>query len=181
MEIGGFDPQGTVTGVSRWELVGETTISSATNTYTFSSLTGNTAEVYRLSFNIVNDQAGASLYYLRPNSDNGANYGYQYLRGNGSTISATRATENNFLLGENTTQNYVCSGELLLYAKSGYVRTNIHTRASSITSTTVGIFDLFGESWNNTADGITSLVVVSNTASGLGVGSYLALYRKVDN
>lgn len=160
------------------ELVEETTLSSAVASYTFSNLNGNTDEVYILNFMIVNDQAGLSLYYLRPNGDNGANYGYQYIRGSASTVSAGRGTENNFLLSVNSSQNDLTMGSLLLYAKSGYIRTNIHDRAYNISGTTVTAVDLFGESWNNTSDEITSLVVASNTASGLGVGTYLALYRK---
>ena len=68
---------------------------------------------------------------------------------------------------------------MLISAKSGYVRTAINEHTDSIVTTTVGRMYLRGQSWNNTADEITSLVVLANQANGLGVGTQITLWRKI--
>lgn len=167
--------------VDTWELVEEKNIGSATNSTTFSGLTGNTAEWYLMTLMIINDDASGALYGIRLNNDSGNNYGRQLFRAVGSTKSATQGTSDNqiYLVSNTTTQNYYTFANILIAAKSGYIRTYVMDAAENISGASIsGIYRVAG-SWNNSADQITSIVVVSDQTSGIGVGSYIALYRKV--
>jgi len=179
MRAGKIRPQ---SGISdTWELVEETTVTVATNSYTFSNLSGNTDEVYRLVARFINDNASTNYYYIRPNADSGANYGIQILQGVSTTISALRYTAQSIWhLNYNVhAQNEMVHCDLIIYAKSGYARTTIDCEAGGITGTTVDETAIHGMVWNNTGTEITSLPVYSQRATGIGVGSYLALYKKV--
>jgi len=68
----------------------------------------------------------------------------------------------------------------LIYAKSGMPRIALSDFTGSIATTTIENVFLFGESWNNTTDNITSLVAVATKNGGIGAGSYLTLYKKVN-
>jgi hypothetical protein len=69
-----------------------------------------------------------------------------------------------------------------LYAKSGYVRTALIDGCNNVATTTVADIWMLGGSWNNTADNITQLDIVSSQANGLGIGTVIELWafrRKV--
>lgn len=147
---------------------------------TISGLNGDVDEEYELIIRDVGGNAGGSTVQIRPNNDTGTNYGQQYLFGSGTSTSAARGTHDVFncqwALG--TAQNNVSFGIFKLKAKSGYVRTLIQKTVENISGTTVGSIDIVGQSWNNTADNITSLVVLSAAANGLGIGSRVILLKK---
>lgn len=147
---------------------------------TISGLDGDTAEEYILRIKIIGGSLTSGYYLLRPNADNGANYGEQYLVGYSDTKEAGRYTNNTgiYLCGFTTAQNSVTISDILLYAKSGYVRTGIVKTCNSVATTTINHIWQSGESWNNTADNITSLVITASVANGLGVGSVIELYAK---
>lgn len=155
-------------------------ITTATSSVTFSSLNGNTDEIYEIRARIVNNFAGGTNTYILPNNDTGTSYGYQYVYGTNTTTSAGRSTAaSGIYLAQNAATNDLSQGSGFLYAKSGYVRTHINNHSLGAATTTITGLMMFGNCWNNTADNITSLVIVSNQASGLGVGSVIELYRKV--
>ena len=144
-------------------------------------LEGDTDEVYELDCNIVNGYSGAILVGVRPNNDTtDANYGFQQLYGGSTTIAAQRGTSNpGIYIASISTIDYYSQGKMIIYAKSGYVRTALNKHSTSIAGTTVTYIHMFGSSWNNSGDEITSLNVVSNQTGGLGIGSVISLYRKV--
>ena len=131
--------------------------------------------------NIINGYSGAILVGVRPNNDTtNANYGFQQLYGGSTTIAAQRGTSNpGIYIASISTVDYYSQGRMILYAKSGYIRTALNEHSTSVAGTTVTYIQTFGSSWNNTADEITSLTVVSNQTGGLGIGSVISLYRKV--
>ena len=70
--------------------------------------------------------------------------------------------------------------EALIYAKSGYTRTVLHSSIYYASGTTVTGLEVRGSSWNNTADNITSIVIGASTTNGLGVGTSIELWKKVN-
>ena len=181
MISGLITPQGTDSfKADTWVKVYENTLTSAQTSVTISGLDGDTDVMYRLSCRFINGYSGASTYQLQPNNDTGTNYGHQRLSGDNTAVSAYRITTDTKLnLGYVAVQNNICQSEMILYAKSGYVRLALGTEAEGITGTTVAGIYLRGLSWNNTADNITSLVISSNQTNGLGIGSYIYLEKLV--
>jgi len=158
-----------------WKKIYETTLTDAATSVTISSLDGNTDEEYRLIIRATNSNISDSNIGIRPNNDSGSNYGYQYLYGNDTTIGAARTTFNYFRLGAYFYRNF---SDTLIHAKSGYVRTAITTYLTKDEST-IFIIGTFGQVWNNTADNITSVVIVSDATNGLGIGTVIELWKKI--
>lgn len=148
---------------------------SAVTSKTFSNLLGDTDLVYYIKARIVNGYAGATLYTVRLNNDSGTNYGHQYFFGLSTSAGAGRGTHTGILFANAASGNISC-GELLLNAKSGVVRTIVNSYAESIAGTTITYIYEMGQSWNNTADQITSLVVLANQTNGIGIGSEISLW-----
>ena len=177
MKIGTMD--GLIDGLSQ-VVYDSGELTSADTSITISGLTGNTAEEYILIYRFVSDYAAAAVYGLRPNNDSGSNYGFQRLRGRDSTPEAIRATPTSFALTTGLAQNSLTMGEANLYAKSGYVRTLINFAVDDVVGTTIDKIASYAESWTNTADEITSLVVFADNTDGIGIGSRIILLKKVD-
>jgi len=179
MKLGNIDPQVSI-DYDTTEKIFETTVTgSAVTSIDITGLSGNTDEQYMLDCNIVNGYDGGMAVNVRCNGDSGTNYGRQELYGSSTTIGASRATSTHFFLTGATSSGNVGIGTLLLHAKSGHVRTAINSRAREITGTTVTNLDAIGQSWNNTADEITSLGIETEQPEALGVGTSISLYRKV--
>ena len=160
-----------------WERIYDSTLSSAATSVTISGLEGNTDVLYRL---IVRSVKGTNSgnNAIRPNSDSGNNYGSQYLKGQNTTASSLRGTADNYIyLGTTTNADDMAMSDTLIYAKSGYERTILALIVSAVNGTTVDTTQIQGNSWNNTADEITSLLVYSTGVDGLGIGTHIELYR----
>jgi hypothetical protein len=180
MKTGKLNIQGSLQA-DTWERIFDTTLVAAATSVTISGLHGDTDEEYELEARIVNGYNGAASYLVRCNNDTGSNYGSQNLAGENSTVSASRDSGalTSWFFGYGSALNNLNQSEMLISAKSGYVRTAINEHTDSIVTTTVGRMYLRGQSWNNTADEITSLVVLANQANGLGVGTQITLWRKI--
>ena len=163
-----------------WVKVYETTLTSAATFVTISSLTGNTAIDYMLSIRCVNGYDGAIIVYLYPNNDTtSANYGWQSLIGQDSSTLAQRSNAS-IRIGESDALGNMFWANTILCAKSGYVRTAINNQSYRITGTTVYTREITGQVWSNTADEITSLVITASQTDGLGAGTYICLYKRLD-
>lgn len=161
------------------EIYNHTVTGSAVTSLTIPSLTGNTDVIYRLKARIVNGYSGGTTFYVRPNNDSGTNYGFQYIDGANTSATAGRNTSQTYLLniGQGGTLNDVSQGEMLIYAKSGFVRTCINEMVANIAGTTVGEIQLMGQSHNDTTNEYTSLVIAGNQTGGIGIGSSFSLER----
>ena len=179
MKTGALEVQGSVYGT--WQKVYSTTLDAAATSVTISGLDGNTDVMYRLKCRFVNGFNGAVSYLFRPNNDTGTNYGFQYLAGINATASAGRNTAQTgtSICNQADALNDIAEGEVLFYAKSGYVRTSTGSNSRAISVTTVTGIILYGQAWNNTTDNITSLVIFADSANGLGVGSFIYLEKLV--
>jgi len=166
-------------GGQDWQLIERKTFTEAATSYTFSGLTGDSETEYRIVAYVKNGYDGAIAVKVRPNNDDGADhYGYQYLDGTNATASAGRDTSYDAFIIGGANSGGISFGELTINAKSGYVRTSISKIAGSIATTTVGNITLYGQSWNNTADEITSLVILADQTDGLGIGTDLFLFAR---
>lgn len=178
IKTGNLSVQGKIYGV--WEEIYRNELGTAATSVTISNLAGNTDVLYRLRVKQVGGSAGSQVG-LRPNNDSTTDtYGYQDLSGINTTTAAERSTTRNrmWLAPQGSeANNYVGLYELLLYAKSGYLRTALNTATCGITATTVTCVQLVGNVWNETATEITSLVVLSDDTDGLGVGTEIVLER----
>jgi len=160
--------------------VGTNEIAGVQTSITVSGLHGDIDKEYLLSTKLVNGYNGATTLYLRPNNDTGTNYGYQRLYNSDATTAA--ALRDN--ADTHVCLNYADAIDKLgvanasIYAKSGYARTILTQSAEAITGTTVTAVNLFGHSWNNTVDEITSLVLYADQTNGIGTGSQITLYKK---
>jgi hypothetical protein len=164
--------------INGWKQIYNTTLTEDATSLTISSLTGDTAKEYMLSARISNSYAGTSDYQIRPNNvSTAANYGYQYILGSNAATGAARGTGTGFDLAPNDASQ-VCFNNTIIQAKSGYVRTAITEYASRINGTTIDSVALFGQSWNNTTDEITSLVIAASQSGGLGSGTQITLYQR---
>lgn len=157
-------------------------ISSAQTSITISGLNGNVDEEYVLISRIINGYSGICGVTLHPNNDTVTNYGWQYFAGINATASAARTTATGiFRVGYATVLNNISLSTITLRAKSGFVRTTINESIEDISGTTVTQVLSWGNSWNNTSDNITSLVILASQTNGLGIGSRIILLKKVTN
>lgn len=162
-----------------WQLVEEKIVTgSPLTSYTFSGLNGDVDEEYRLVTRHIGGDAG-SFAFIDLNGDTGANYGYQFMQGKNTTLTAERAVANHIY-----TQYYshalseIGMSDTIIHAKSGYVRTAIVKFCQEIATTTVETVGTIGCSWNNTIDNITSIVINGYITNGLGVGTHLLLFKR---
>jgi len=172
MRLGKLYPQ-TSPKWDGWEEIYEHTVAgSAETSITISNLSGNTDEVYMLD---VRTTVAAMTYSLKLNSDGTVtNYGFQYLYAADESLTAAR---NNNTIPQIT--HGIGAGNVLICAKSGENRTLLIDNIREVSGTTVTSLLTWGWVWNNSADEITSLVIVASQAGGLGVGSHISLYRRI--
>lgn len=159
-------------------LVYETTLSTAASSVTISGLDGNTDEVYYLKMMFNNTSDSNTNVKLRINNDSTASrYGRQYLEGQNSTASAARDTADGAYIAYATAGN-ISQSENTIYAKTGNERLILSRYSGTINGTTVTQAVFLGYSYNETSTNLTSIVLVAGAANALGVGTYIALYRR---
>lgn len=157
-----------------WVLVSvqEVTGSAATN-IDFSSLAGNTDGQYMMQGFIKNGFNGAASILIQPNADGTAgNYGSRN-QWNGASTGATAGVH----LGVFSALNQFLFFDAFINARISATNSrSVWGYAISNGSITA---DLDGILWNNTANEITSIRVTSDGgASGLAIGSYVALWKR---
>jgi hypothetical protein len=177
LKTGDLNIQGIIKGT--WQEIYNTTLVAAASSITISGLTGNTDILYRLKTRIVAGASTAPMWKI--NNDTGSNYDMQLLNINNTTINAYGPYNNNkiyFDVWDGMTIGQIQQSEVLIYIKSGYVRTFISKVSNGIATTTIGAIEFQGGIWRNTTDEITSLVITGNPATDcLGIGTYISLER----
>lgn len=176
MKYGKIYPQGEF-NYDGWHKVydsDEESISFPTSSDITVTTDGDTDEVYLIDAFFVADTTGTRGVTLEMNGDTGSNYGYQYLRGQNTTISAARNTSDTKFPIMTAPGPFNC----LLYAKSGNERVLSFTRNEPTTGTTVNNVFAYGASWNNTGSNLTSLVF-SITAGTFNSGTRIIVWKKV--
>jgi hypothetical protein len=122
---------------------------------------------------------GNVSFFLRPNSDSNAVYGYQQVYASNITTGATRSTtDTNFSIGNVTpaSAGLVSMSDTVMYAKTGASRKMISSQSHSINGTTVDYSLIRAFAWNDTSTNITSLEIYADQANGLGSGTLIELW-----
>lgn len=148
-----------------WELVETKTWTASSADQTFSGLTGDTDEKYKLVVN-----SNASQVNLRFNGDTGSNYTRELLNNESGTINSGSWTGT---YGELTGAGDITNSTIIVNAKSGQKRI-YRASTSSIPATRKQVEGVCW--WNNTTDEITSISLI-NLTSDTGSAS---LYKKKD-
>ena len=179
MQRGTVLPKGAVS-YDGFQKVYETTLGATASSVTITGLNGDVDVEYKFAIRqvggVASEQSG-----VRINNDSTAGiYGYQDLSAINTTIFPERSTSNTFYFApqEALEEGDLLSTNITIYAKTGYVRTALLETTADISSTTVSDVNFAGWSYNDTSTNVTSLVLVSSAAGGLGIGTYIALYTK---
>lgn len=156
-----------------YEPIATTTLGSAANTLTFSSISGSYTDLVLIS-TAVASSSPADLY-LRFNGDTANNYSATVLSGDGSAASSTRFTNDavgiilDYYGSAGTSVGHICIAHIMNYSNATTYKTVLSraNRADSGTDAVVGL-------WRSTA-AITS-VTVRTTGGNLAAGSTFSLY-----
>ena len=126
----------------------------------------------RIVFNGSNTVGGTYALFGQLNSDTGSNYSSTRLTGNGSAASSSRTSSQNYLFfgwTSSGTQGTI-TVDLMNYSNATTYKTTI-----SRGNDTAGNLGAFVNLWRNTA-AITSLTLISESASNFSNGSTFSLY-----
>lgn len=159
-----------------FELIENKEIGTHVTSYDFSTgIDGDTDEEYYVVYRFVKDASGAQSCYLRPNAvtTNQRNRA-RYV---GSSEGTLNDTAGGILLSNNGgAAGDVDTGVIWIHADKAKIR----TAESSWTQAASG-GDCFrimvGWIWNETSTNITSWRWISTATNGIGVGSYMRIYR----
>jgi len=161
-------------GIARW------TSAFTPPLKTTALINGDTDEEYKLVSEIYS--MASANFRVELNNDTGTNYGTQDIIGIASAITAARATSQQgmYLNYNSVAANELLLSDMIIYAKSGYVRTAVTQSSDKITGTTVGECYAKGHSWNNSTAPIASIDVSEySSTNAIGCGTKFILYRKV--
>jgi hypothetical protein len=154
-----------------YEAIATTTLGSAASSYTFTSIPSTYTDLVLVT-SIQATSSGQGLY-LQFNGDTGSNYSYTYLRGNGSTATSGRATNNTLCLlstiAEPPTTGFATYiAQLQSYAGSTY-KTSL-VRANAAAAGVEAIVNL----WRNTS--AINEVRIFISGGNMNTGSTFTLY-----
>lgn len=177
INVKGSATLGEMSLISRYEVTG-----SAVSGYTFTGLNGNVDTLYEIRVYLKSGEGTGGVGIIAQlNSDTtDGHYGCQWMWASGTSKGGSRFT----YMGLNTgasevTINNLSLAEVLLYAKSGFVRTSLSAGNDRFTGTTATRILRTADSWNNTADNITSIKITHDSPSAhtpFGVGSVIELW-----
>jgi len=178
----GLLSQGGASGAANFQLISTSLISSTTSSVTFSAIP---ATFKHLQIRVVGRYTAAtsiSNLTLRFNGDTGSNYGYQSLRGQGTTITGAQpgAYQTSLLTGSLPGASASANGfgssfiDVVDYANTTKIKT---TKSFGGNAASLDVF-MFNGTWNNTA-AITSILVSDvNTSASFAAGSRISLYGR---
>jgi hypothetical protein len=159
-----------------YEPIATTTLGSATQTVTFSSISQSYTDLVIVINNVKHSYAGSDTVQdnvLQFNSDTGSNYSFTRMSGDGSSAESGRASNITAIQAAYPMASATAGGTLILnvqnYSNSTTYKTVlIRTAASTKTSVYVDL-------WRNTA-AITSMVVGASSGYTLSAGTIITIY-----
>jgi len=164
---------------SGMELVDKITLTANAQNVTFSAtgdgqfkhdVNGNTDERYILICRILNNSGGGPTYTLKPNNLT-TNQQTESVAVSGGVVTGT-VTSDILFISTASTSLFINSD---IQAKTGFERL-IHSRTVA-SAAGDDLQRMSGSVWNDTSTNITSLVISSSLANGLGTNSVFELYR----
>ena len=150
-----------------YEPIATTTVGTATDTVTFSSISGSYTDLV-IVFN--GTAAASTTAGLRFNSDTGSNYSHTYVLGDGSTALANRGVNTTFMnqFYPNTTRGTVIFNIL------NYSNTTTYKTVLTRVSNTGNYAGLLVGLWRSTS-AITSVTLFGN-GTNFSTGSTFTIY-----
>lgn len=159
-----------------WTLIERKTFTAAATSYTFSGLNGDVDRRYRIVMFLKNTYAGESQCTVAFNNDTTqSNYQLERISAVNSTLSSSLDTSNLPYIA-NASQNYASHGEMEIFGTSGTYRMFNQTTQARVSSGASTLW-IFSGAWINTGDNITSFVINCNSPDGIGIGSYIELWK----
>lgn len=158
-----------------YEIIATTTLSSTTNTVTFSSIPSTYTDLVIASSFIKTGASGEGIW-VRFNGDSGSNYAYTWFGNNGSSVYAARsATDTQIQIYQQTTTSgvfNVCNLDIQNYSNTTTFKAILSKNGVADLSATA----LYGL-WRSTA-AITSITITPDTylSPVFVVGSTFSLY-----
>jgi hypothetical protein len=155
-----------------YEKIATTTLSSAANSYTFTSISGSYTDLVL----IVRGQfaSGADYPVFQFNGDTGSNYSETTVRGNGTVAASGFGSNRVFTspssFGAGTTEPFMFTASFNNYANTTTYK-NVLSRWSNPAQETAATIGL----WRSTS-AITSIKIYGLTGETLAVGSNFTLY-----
>ncbi len=158
-----------------WTLVKRWSPSTASTSYTFSGLNGDVDRRYKIVTHMINGAVGPTGFdAVYANSDNNsANYNGYWLQTDGSGSGAIAGWWT--VYQESAT--VVADSAVEIFAKTGF---NRQSQGQGMRSNSSGVITISGTAfgiWKNSSSNITSLTYQSRTSNGIGVGSYIELWK----
>jgi hypothetical protein len=160
---------------STYTPIATTTFGSATNSYTFTSISGGYTDLLLVASNITNASSTNSLF-LRFNGDSGTNYSSTFMEGTGTLARAFGLANRNvvdtgYYVGLSTSNPGQINFSIMNYSNATTYKTVLSRfqQASGAAPGTAATISL----WRNTA-AITSVEVRCDV--NLGIGTTLTLY-----
>lgn len=165
-----------------FELISTSLLSTTTSSVTFSNIPAN---YKHLQIRVVGRYTAAtsiSNLTLRFNGDTGSNYGYQSLRGQGTTISAAQpgSYQTSLLVGSMPGASAAASGfgsafiDVIDYANTSKITT---TKTFGGNAAYLDVF-MFNGTWNSTAAISSILVSDATTSASFAAGTRISLYGR---
>ena len=155
---------------STYEPIQTTTLSSAIDNVTFSSIPNTYTDLVIVA-NSKNVTSNANYLGFRYNSDSGSNYGYVYLLGSGTTVASGVGTTQSFgRYGNGSTANFEVSFlNIFNYANTNVFKTSI-SQSNAVASYAIS----YTSTWRSTS-AITSVQLFTD-AGNWAIGSVFTLY-----
>lgn len=172
---------------STWGRISTNEIGSNTNSLEITGLDGNVDIFYTLICRFIFTEqttCNYNLFFASAGSyDSDTNYGSQQMRAESTTVAATRNTaRSGIFLGaaaSASSETQTVFSNSLIYAKTGYERPIMTDIANKgIVGKNVQEIIYSSAIWNNTTATITSMKIVADTTTGIGVGSYIELWAR---
>ncbi len=155
-----------------YEPLATTTLSSAASSVTFSGISGSYTDLVLIVF--VSSNSVSQDMYLQYNADTGSNYSFTTLRGNGTSASSQRGSnETGARFSDQSSPTTTTSNTAIIHIMNYANTTTYKTNISRSNNASTGI-DAMTTLWRNTA-AITS-VKVFPISGNMASGSTFTLY-----
>ncbi len=170
-------------GGGAWEVVADTLIGANVAQVDFASLTGDAETAYKLVLMLVNRSGGTLDYELRFNDDTGANYAWQHMEAESTTIiAATASPVDSIILSDVGTsageQPHIFEITIMPEdtTAANQRRTCLFQSYNSGDQEVVN----GGGRWLGSGAEITKINILASAANGIGIDSRLLLLKKAN-
>jgi hypothetical protein len=154
-----------------YEPIATTTLGSAAADITFSGISGSYTDLV-LVYAGTGTSTNTHAVRFRFNSDTGTNYSYTYLRGDGTSASSVRTTNNTFMLAISNTTNSGMNNAIIQI--QNYSNTTTYKTALVRGNDPSARLEATVNLWRSTS-AITSVTLIPETGT-LNAGTTVTLY-----